>query len=269
MLMASQLLLRIIALAPAAFGILGAAKEIIPGWAFFILSLCLYIFLVMPFRFYAGKRFRYFIADDPNGFEGKITYGRWLKKGLIRLGRGLPWGIPFFAVLGYLIIGSAVLPYNTMWQPVMNLAPIFGMEATLLNGIISGIPIVILFILLFCFGWLLDMPVEYGIRWKYAAAKREMGRLLGNFAVNTLLFLPALAAFCMIGVPYVMGQLDFSGSVLKTIRSFNVLMETPVPPAILISLGAVFLFLYLPLCTLRKMRNAALTDKMAEEYHAA
>lgn len=269
-LMLCQLLIRLIALAPAVIGFTGAGGEGIPGWVYYSLSILFYVFLVMPSRFFAGQWLRYFAGDTVKAAL-KIPYGRWLGKGLIRLAKGLPWGIPVFAVLGYLVIGSAVLPYNQMWRPVQNLALIFGMEATLLGGVIAALPMLLLMILLFCFGWLLDMPVEYRLEGQDPIWERKgrMGILIKNFCVNTLLFLPALAGILAVMIPYILSNVDFSGNLLKTIRDMTKLMDAPLPMGIMGAIAGIFLLLYLPLCVVRKMRNALLSDDLLGGENAA
>lgn len=273
LLMLFQLLLRLIALAPAVLGFAGVGEGVISGWLYYAMSMLMYVLLVMPFRFHAGQWLRYFAGEGLEKPDWKIPYGAWLVKGLLRLVRGLPWGIPVFAVMGYLVIGSAVLPYNRMWQPVQNLSLIFGMEPTLLNGIVAGTPLLLLMILIFCFGWMADLPAEYRIpgdgRWHGAARMKNAGRLLKNFCVNTLLFLPALAGMLAVIIPYIFGNVDFSGSVLKTIRDMTNLMDQPLPLEIAGMLAGILLLVYMPLCALRKMRNALLTDRMLGGRHAA
>lgn len=268
-----QLLLRFLALTPALLGILGAGGGSIPPILFYALTVLLYVLLVMPFRFRAGVQLRLLAADGGKKADMELCYFRWLKLGLIRLLRGLPFGIPVFAVLGYLVIGSKVLPYNQMWRPVQNLALIFGMEPTLLYGILAGIPIFLLLVLLSCLGWLRDMPSEYRLPcdqpWNRSKRKEARGSMLKNFGVNTLLFLPALLGACGVIIPYIFSNVNFSGSVLMTIRDMTNLMDQPVPAGLLMLLIGDFLILYLPLCALRKMRNAALTEKLLGGHHAA
>ena len=263
LLMLCQMLIRLIALTPVGLGIVGVGEGIIPGWVYYVLSIILYVFLVIPARFLAGERLRRFAGCNRQS-EKQAAYGHLLVKGLIRLAKGLPWGIPVFGVLGYLVIGSAVLPYNQMWQPVQNLALIFGMKATLLGGVIAALPMLLMMILLFCFGWLLNLPMEYHLegqdpKWEQ---KGKLGVMVKNFCVNTLLFLPALVGVLIVIIPYILGNVDFTGSVLKTIRDMTKLMDQPLPMGILGALFGIFLLLYLPLCTVRKMRNALLSDDL-------
>jgi len=271
-LMLEQLLLRLLAIFPVLLSLRGVAQGV-SGWICLGLTLLIYAFLVMPMRFYAGQKMgRMLHPGLPADFG--FSYLRCLKKGLIRLGMGLPFGIPFLAAMGYLAIGPSVLPMNDMWQPIQNLALIVGMEPKLINGGMVGLVLLVLMILLFCVGWLMNMPAEYlplsGKQpWHGGMRKGKIGRLLVHFGVNVLLFLPALAGICLTVIPYILQNVDFFGSVLKTVRGVTMLAEQPLPLWLPLSLAAIFLVLYLPLCALRKMRNACLSAALWEEEYAA
>lgn len=259
-----QLLLRVLALFPA----LLALRGIGPAYVGYGVSALLYVLGVFPFRFSAGQALLCAVKKEKAPPVSFSLYGPWLKKGLRRLLLGLPFGLPLYLIAAYLVIGSQTLPYNEMWQPVQNLALIFGGEPTLLGGMLAALPFLMLMVLLFSLGWLANMPLDFG-DWQLRRLPRYAGRLIKNFAVNTLLFLPAPVGALALLLPYVFGQVDFSGSLLKTIRGMQQLVKAPLPPALLCALAGLFVLVYLPLCILRKGRNARLANEIVGGGHAA
>ena len=63
----------------------------------------------------------------------------------------------------------------------------------------------------------------------------------------------------------VLENVDFSLSKHLVVNLVLRLLKAPLPAKQLMALGAVALFLYLPLCGLRKMRDAALIAKYMRE----
>ena len=273
-----QVLLRALALAPL-FLLPLLQKEgapLLPDWASYAATGCIYALAVIPLRFFAGERLRFYSAPNLPFPRGGRPYAAWLKAGLMRYARGILWGLPFLGAIGYLVIGQKTLPFNTMWQPVQALGRLIG-EASLKNGLPVAGALMVLLGLLFAYGWWRDLPMEYlparhlGARktlW-HAKAARKRGRktLMKNAGANALLSLPALIGWGAVLVPYVTENVRFSGNPQIMIAGFTRLLKAPLPAERVYGLLAVFIVLYLPLCILRKMRNAVAVRRLTRELN--
>ena len=247
----------------------------LPSWMLWIISGALYIFMVMPLRYWGREkvRRRFYTRNLPT--RQHSPYIRWLKTGLLRLGRALLWGLPFVLCLGYYLIGKSTLPVNDMWKPLRPLARLIGREPDTATGMLIGLALLLLFGLLFAYGWWRDLPFEYlparslgrkhTLHWSRRIMKSHRGSVAAVTLVNALLCIPAVAGAAAVMIPYVLENVDFSLSKNLVVNLVLRLLKTPLPAKQLMALGAVALFLYLPLCGLRKMRNAALIAKYMRE----
>ncbi|MBR6187074.1 MAG: hypothetical protein IKQ41_12550 [Clostridia bacterium] len=249
-----------------------------------LIVLCsVYIALVMPLRYWGREKIRriFYTRNQPS--RAKQPYTRWMHCGLLRLGRGLLWGLPFLAGLGYILIGKSTLPYNEMWEPFRPLARLIGKEPDTATGILVGLALLCVFALLFAYGWWRDLPFEFlpvrslgrkhTLHWSRRIMKKYRGRVIRATLFNILLCLPALIGYGAILVPYVMKNVNFSLSKDLVLNLTLRLLKTPLPAAQLWALGAVTLALYLPLCGIRKMRLAALIARLMRDtgpqHHAS
>ena len=275
-LMLGQALLRALALLPLFFS---DRLESVPAWAPFAASALMYLLLVLPLRFFAGERLRYYSAPRLNSPRGGKPWANWMAAGLVRCARGMAWGLPFLFCVGYFIYGMKYLPFNKMWQPVQNLAQLVGQEPSLITGmIIAGIATVI-FAVIFAWGWRRDLPMEYlpvrhlgpGKACRVSAQARKKGKrlLLRTTAVNFLLSLPALVGCAAVLAPYIGEHVFFSGNPQIVLGSLKQLMKTPLPMEQWVELLLVFLLLYLPFLILRKMRNAVAVRRLTRELNDA
>ena len=260
---AEQVLLRLAVLCPLAAQARWQEHLAAFPWAMPALSLLLYVFLLIPLRFRAGEMLRYFSGPHQPRPQGGRPYRHWLQAGLARYGRGLLWGLPFLLTAGYFVYGWSNLPFNVLWMPVLALTlPI-------------SAALIVLFALLLVFGWWWDLPAEYiparhlGARktFLFVRRARKIGRrqLMKNALINLLLCLPAAAGFAAVLVPHVLQGLSASSNVQLVIASLLRLLRTPLTGVQRANLLAVFAVLYLPLCLLRKMRNAVLTRRLTRE----
>lgn len=262
---AAQILLRAAALLPLALQALWTGGSAVPGGVWIALSLLLYVLLVIPFRFRAGEVLRRCSAPRLKAPRGGKPYANWLRTGLSRWGRGLLWGLPFLLCMGYFVYGWANLPFNTMWMPVLALT---------LPGTAA---LILLFALLFVYGWWRDLPVEYlparhlGVHktlfFSRRARKTGGKMLIRNALVNALLSLPAAVGVGAVMIPYVRDSLPAVKEIRWIITGILQLLRTPLPQRVLIRLLAVYLALYLPLCLLRKMRNAVVVRRLTREVN--
>ena len=289
-LMLGQLLLRAAAFAPAyLFGRLEADSlaeapawlrglwGALPAWTGWALTGLIFLLAVFPLRFWAGERLRYYSAPHQPLWKGGGAYAAWLRAGLLRCGRGLIWGLPFCAGLLFFLYGMEYLPFTELGQIMQKFAQAVGGEPSVAKGLGVFAGITALFLLLFLWGWRRDMPMEYlparslgamgTCRLAAKARLRGKGQLLSNTLWNVLLFLPALAGWAVVLLPYVREEVRIASNPLWTIQGIMTLLKQPLPAAQLGGLMAVLLLLYLPLCALRKMRNAVLTRRLTREWN--
>ena len=243
----------------------------LPVWMALIGVAAAYIFLVMPLRFWGREKVRRIFYSRHQPTRNNSPYTRWMHAGLLRLGRGLLWGLPFLAGLAYLLIGKSTLPFNEMWEPFRALAGLVGKEPDTATGMLVGLGLLLLFGLLFAYGWWRDMPFEYlpvrslgrkhTLHYSRRIMKHYRRKIIRLTLVNILLCLPALAGYAAVLVPYVTRSVDFSLSRDLVLNLILRLLRTSLPSAQLAGLAAVTLLLYLPLCGIRKTRNAAAIAK--------
>ncbi len=247
-------------------------------------SAALYIFLLIPMRFWARQKVRrvYYRHTDKDKKQSK-AYSRWLRTGLLRYLRGILWGLPFIACVVYFTVLRTILDAPTFNAPIHWLAlllagnPENGVgNVSLAWGLIGGL--ILLFGLLFAYGWWRDLPFEYlpvrsigtskTLHWSRHILKRHRREMLGNTCVNFLLSLPAILGFGTVLGMYAMDRVNFSLSVDMVLAQMRNLVTQPVPRLVLLELLAVFAVLYLPLCIWRKCRNAALMARCMRSRHS-
>ena len=269
-----QLRIRVAVVAPLLFcqTMGGQLPDILAAGA----SLAVYVFILIPMRFWAKQKVRrvyYRHSNTRRKEDASTAYSRWLGTGLLRYLRGILWGLPFIACAVYFIVLRSILPYHTWITPVHWLAmllagnPEDGLgNVSLAWGLIGGL--VVLFGLLFAFGWWRDLPFEYlpvrsigtsnTVRWSRRIRKKHRKEMFGNVCVNFLLSLPAILGFSTVGWLYIMNKVRFTYGVDVIFTDVMHLFQEPVPQLVLLELLGVFAVLYLPFCIWRKCRNAAL-----------
>lgn len=269
-----QAAVRIAVLLPLLLPRLSGGK--LPMWISVACSAALYIAFVIPLRFWAKEKLRrLFFTRNASGHR-KNPYQKWLQTGLVRYGRGILWGLPFLAGAGYFLYGKAQMSYTDMWQPVQYLAVLVGKEPNIGTGGAVAVVLLALFAVVFAYGWWRDLPVEYmpvrslgtvrSLHWSKRIRKKHKKELCGNAVVNILLsVIPAAAAVAVL-VPYVLSRVDFSLSMDMVANLLLRLLKAPLPRTQILELLAVLALLYLPLCVLRKVRNAALMGKLMHQH---
>lgn len=233
---------------------------------------------ILPFRFLYGEKLR--IYADASGLPGPegIPYFVWLRAGIMRLLRGLVWGLPFLAGLGYFLWAMENVPFNELgltFQRIAALWPFHAEGGETTRGILLYFSVLLLFLLLFAYGWRRDIAMEY-----LPESRAELKSLLDKnrsvwkkarislarvTAGNLLLSLPALLLLALILIPYAKENLRVSENPLMTVRNLKKLMMRPLPAKTSVLLTADLMFFYLPLCVLRKMRNCVLVHRILHE----
>lgn len=275
--MLSQVLLRLPALLMLVLFIRQLPFFFLPAWGWLIPWTLMNLFLVLPLRFWAGSALRACAAPGLPP-ERHFPYGAFFRCALMRYARGLLWGLPFLAGAGLFLYGMEYLPFNTMGGYIQRFAALLGVEPTLDRGLIVVFALLLLLAAGFALGWRRDMPMEYlpagrlGARGVCRCARkvrfRGRGMLARNTLVNFLLSLPALMGGLAVLLPYAAGNLRVTGNKLMLLQSVMRLLKAPLPGKELLMLALVFLLLYLPLCALRKTRNAALVRRLSREWDA-
>lgn len=278
-----QLLLRAAGMGALLAGLRGAFSPEIPSALWYVLAGMIYVFAVIPLRFWAGEVFRA-CCDAGDNAIGVLRmpgrpYGVWLRAGLMRIGRGLLWGMPFITGLALFLYGMEYLPFNQLGRIVKGFSLPF-LEPTTLRGMLTIGFLLLAFLLLFAFGWQRDLTMEYlDVRTlgagkalqRTAALRRAMqGRLGRHTAGQLLLMLPGIAGIAAALLPYAASRLSGGGDILTVLSRLLRLMKQPLPAAQIGHLAVALLLFYVPFCITRKLRNAALTAALDEgAEHAA
>lgn len=277
LLMLCQVLIRLLVLLPLIFWLGEASFAYLSGWGWCIAAALGYVFAVLPLRFYAGECFRQYSAPHLARPSRKIPYAVFLRCGLMRFGRGVLWGLPFLGGMIFFLYGMEYLPFNTMGGHIQQFATLLGGEPTLDKGLFVFFALLLIFGVIFALGWWRDLPMEYlparrlgarGVN-QYAqkVRARAQGRMGKNMLQNLLLSLPALLGAIAVLLPYILNNIRFTSNKLMLLQGVLRLIKSPLPGTQLVLLGLVFLLLYLPLCALRKMRNAVLVRRLSRELN--
>ena len=259
----------------AAFAPLFLSQDVgsyLPTWLCWVLVALVYIFTVMPARYWGREKVRRLFYTRNLPSRAHNPYFRWMKTGLLRLFRACLWGLPFIAGMAYLLIGKSTVNYTDMLQPIMNLARLVGQEPNIGTGLPIALVLLVLFGLLFAYGWWRDLPFEYlpvrslgrkhTLHWSRRILKAHRKDMVKVTAVNALLCLPAVIGVLAVMIPYVLSKVDFSLSKDIVLNLVLRLLKTPLPVSQFMGLGFTALILYLPLCGYRKIRQAALIAKL-------
>ena len=261
--MAVQALIRLMVLAPLLFA------DSLGDWAR-LCVLLLHILLVLPFRFRGGEALRCFACNEKIPY--RFPYGSFFRTGLIRYALGLLWGLPFLLAASYLVYGWRHLPFNEMWAPVMSLAGILGREGDFGAGLLLSAVLLVLFALLFAYGWWRLMPTEYlpvrslpafrAVREASAIRRKGARSWPGHILTQALLSLPAIIAGAAVLLPYIKNSLPDTTEWRLLLTALVRLLQSPLPLRQALLLTAVFLLLYLPLAVFRKLRNARAVSRL-------
>ena len=247
----------------------------LPAWVGYVLAAAVYIAGVIPMRFWGREKMRRMVFSRHLNHKKKDVYKKWLKTGLLRYGRGMLWGLPFLAGAVYFTVFRARLDVKTFWTPIQSLALIVGQEPNIGTGFTVALVLMLIFGLLFAYGWWRDLPFEYlpvrslgavkTMHWSRRILKNYRKEMRKNTAVNIALALPAWIGLGAALVPYVLESVDFSLSPDKMLSQMLRLLRSPLPTRVLVMMGDVVLLLYVPLWILRKTRNTVLIGTLMRE----
>lgn len=268
-----QLLLRAAALAPLFALVKGVKTPVLGNYSAFIwagLSALLYLFLVMPLR-YAGYGL---IPRKALGMaKPQNWYGLYLVASLRRVGVGLLWGLPFIFAVGAWYYAFEYMEFPDFFKVLTTLGNVVGGSFDM--GIIVWLLAIVVFGLVFAFGWWLGLPKDFvpmndGVSAAFRLAaklrRKNVGAYLLNALVNMLLTLPSLILFTgIVGLNYLEG-LNFAGGAMQAAMQLMGKLSAPLSNTTLLYLGIALVLVHLPLCALRKVRSGVLTCRL---YHQA
>lgn len=242
------------------------------AYLWLVLMIAVYLFCLIPFRFYEGDRLRCLSEAGDAWQKGKRDYLKYFRAGLFRYLLGLLWGLPFLTSLSLFLYGMEYLEYNRLGMILEGFAAAVGREPSVTTGLIVCGVLMAIFLAVFVFGWRRDGCMPYlpsrrmsaGGLLRLSNDVRRRGRkaLCENALWNFALFLPALIGAALVLAPYAAEHVRVRGSLLMTVQGILRLIKTPLPVSVLLGLALAAVILYLPLMMLRRMRTAVLVRRL-------
>lgn len=265
--------LRIAALLPLRLCVGFGGK--LPVWMGFIMCAAVYIAAVIPSRFWCREKMRRMVYSRHLNHRQKDIYKKWLETGLVRYARGILWGLPFLADVVYFTVFRSRLDVKTFWMPIRSLAVLAGQSPNIDTGFLVTVVLMLIFGLLFAYGWWRDLPVEYlparslgpkkTLHWSRRILKKHRKAMCMNTLINFFLGLPAWIALGAVLVPYAMGSVDFTLGPEMVLSQVLRLLRASLPRNVILMLAGVVLLVYVPLWLLRKTRNTALIGTLMRD----
>lgn len=261
-----QILLRAVAFSPMIItGITGRFFLVMGDHVMavaFLASLPLYLLIVMPFRYHFFAKMALYLGyareDSVSG------YGKWLKAGLWRLLRALPFLLPFIAYMILYYYYMRIADLTQLPLLILQLGALVGgsfSEGTAILVIIGMAAFLIAFL-----GWRRSLlfecqPVaETGIAssWRRSRMRRAHAGYVSR--MNFLLCLPGLIA---IGAVMAINlSQDLSGSIFEKLFSLlSAILNVKFPPATYYQLLIALIIFYLPPLPLRKLALSKLANE--------
>lgn len=264
-----QLVLRIVALLPLFAAVKGVKLPGIGEYSALVLgviSAALYLLVVMPLRYRATQMIWY--VNE----RSKCAYKTALQAAMRRVCVGLLWGLPFILSAGLWFYAFNGMDMPTFFKILTTLGGIVGGRFD--AGIVLWVGGILVFALLFAYGWWYNMPKDYVYLGKdYGAALKKAGKMRakngGKYAMNAvgnmILTLPSIAiVLYVVGMHYV-GSIDLSMGAMAAAQQLMNILKQSLPTQTLLQLCAALLLVHVPLCVWRKTRNAVLTYKLMAE----
>ncbi len=265
-----QAAVRFVALSPV---LLSVCLHILSVRAALVFSLLLYIFLVYPMRFRSALTLTRMVRWMDASSLRPASYPSRLGAGLIRMLSGMVWGIPFAALIYRLYRYIFVFPGSRFNQDFRVIGAFFNGSAAddtqLLIGSIVFFGMIFLSLLLFLCGWRCGVSFDFqlvgnaspGDALRNARRVRRLPhvrRALRKSAVtNALLCLPAI--ILPLTVPYIYLRGMLTGSPMQDLQLLIAFFQAGmISGGVVYITATVFLVLYLPLFSYRKLRNAAI-----------
>ena len=264
-----QIALRLVALAPLGAALAGFKCPLFGEktmLAAALMSAALYLFMVMPLRYLATRQ-----VWKKMGAKG-ASYGTMLTAALRRVAVGLLWGLPFIASLGLWVYAFNGMDMPTFFSILTALGNLVGGRFD--AGIILWVGGIAVFALLFAFGWWYNMPKDYAnLSLGTGKAFKQVNRMragkgfayVKNAVVNMLLTVPSLVLVAaIVGMHYV-GSIKLSMGAMAAAQQLMTAITKPLPADTVMYLALALLLVHVPLCVIRKVRNAVLTAKLCVE----
>ncbi len=259
-----EVLLRAAAVIPLYMILRGAPffgwKQGAAAWAGVFLAA--FVFLCLPFRLKGYMGLRALCGGD----DADIGYGVCLKDGIMRFARGILWGIPFLAGTVYLVWGYHTLDMPSFYALFKTLGGYVGGKAD--AGVMLMLALLAVLGIIFAWGWWLDMPSDFlshrgrpfarsgSIRRKNGSALRK------NAVIQALLLLPSAVLFLAVLAWHLAKEITWGAGAFAALQSILEQLGKPFSTRELLLLAAILLIVHLPLCALRKTRDAELVCRL-------
>ena len=223
------------------------------------------VFGLMPGRFLL----RHAICRVQRQTVGKQTkYGEALMLGLLRLSRGLLYGLPVTVLLSWFFISFHQMNGQDFGRMIKRFSVFLlqsPVQVTVDMGIYGFALALLLLGVYFALGWRQDMAMEYvPYPGECKAMLRKMRMLrekgegkfwivtFGNLGFGLLSFISILAVWAFFLGP----QLAQAKGMMALLQTALRMLDEPLPAGCVWALIGVYLFICAPLCMLRKMRTA-------------
>ncbi|MBR6524837.1 MAG: hypothetical protein IKT57_02570 [Clostridia bacterium] len=269
-----QVLLRVVALAPVVCALAGLKVPFLGAYNTAVMaaiSAVMYLFLVMPLRFKAYQM----VAVEGAGYAA-ASYGVCVAAALRRVVAGLLWGLPFIASAGLWFYAFNGMEMPDFFKILTALGNLVGGRFD--AGIVLWVGGILVFGLLFAYGWWYNMPKDYapldkGVRHAFKRAgkmrAKNGGKFVKNALINMLLTLPSLILMAAKLAMHYVGSINFSMGAMAAAQQLMNALTDALPKETLVYLAVVVLLVHVPLCVIRKIRNAVLTVKCLKESENA
>ena len=244
------LLLRAGAFMPCLWSLAGG-KVLFPGDGA-VLSLVLWLAVVMPFRNWGYMRLRTF-ASMP--LRSRMSWGVCFHNGLVRVGRGVLYGLPFYFLVGSFYYEFHYVAFTSLYSFLKSVGGVFGGKVDL--GVVLWLACILAALAVFVLLWKKDQYMDFRDITIMSAGRRPSRKdRLKNIAVDFALMLPSAALWALILAGHYMRGIDLKNGAFAAITSVFSQLREPIPGPDMLKMGLVLLFVHVPLAILRKTGDA-------------
>ncbi|MBQ9195634.1 MAG: hypothetical protein IJ157_00210 [Clostridia bacterium] len=231
------------------------------------IALCfiVFVFLIYPLRFFIGAK-----LCSLSGEGRAAGYLQLVIGGLLRMGAGFIWGIPFAAGIYKIYLYVFVYDASQASAKLAEIGDFLQSALPSVNQHTLGIAAVMIFLLcsllLFMYGWHRGTCYDFllkkdetsfsAFRIAQRIRKKAKRPLLFNSMISFLLFLLPCISFCAV-LSWRHGGLSQALMAMELLFSAGLVLDQN---ALILAAGAFLLF-YLPLLPFRKARNADVVMK--------
>lgn len=268
------LVLRIISTAPLIYALatknfFNVPADHIPAVAL-LFCIPLWIFIVLPFRYRLGGQLASWFSLPGPDIDVK-HYASWLKQGLLRLMKILPYLLPLFTFLCVLYYYYFFAGFNSFLLLIESAGKLIGGD--FVAGVIVIVMLLLLLLTLAFFGWRKIMPFFYlekaPVRLDGKRRRQLHKRCLTNATFNNFLIVlpPLVLSLVFLGVS--LFERLTGSTMLDLVTIVTALTQFDFPPSVLLQVGGVLAVLYVPFVVFRKASLCACLKMRAISHDAA